>query len=307
MNWRNNFVWYPYFENQTPLDKPPVLLSIIDDYVNYGKEERTKILDLSEAGRELVFDFDYPLSEYVDKDTFERTFIDHFLQRRIGAETFTAFKLHLRAKLNTIMPYYNLLFDAMGEKFDILSGGSFKDIYLEASEGTHAGTEREDTHEVNKGKDTEKSKNTVEDERREEKIGTSNTSMHTVTDGETDRRYSDTPQNEISNVKNGAYVTDYTFQQDDNTVDSTGSGRSTDKKHNRADVVTSDDRELNSTDTKDGNRKKTSTGVDSGSKNYTLTHDALAAAETILKFKESSLKIYEMIFTDCDTLFYQLF
>ena len=62
-----------------------------------------------------------------EKDTYTREQIEtmilnHFLQRRIGFETVTAFRIQLDVKLNEIMPLYNKMFDAL-ENWEIFNDG----------------------------------------------------------------------------------------------------------------------------------------------------------------------------------------
>ena len=93
--------------------KPPTLYSIMNSIANYDAEEKTKIRNLAKATHEKIFDFEYPLSTKVDKEDFECQILNHFIMRRIGQETFTAFQLFLENKLNEILPYYNKLFDSL--------------------------------------------------------------------------------------------------------------------------------------------------------------------------------------------------
>ena len=55
--------------------------------------------------------------------------------------------------------------------------------------------------------------------------GTNTISSETSSQNISDRRYSDTPQNQLSNVQNGSYITDYNYDTDNGSVDveSTGS------------------------------------------------------------------------------------
>lgn len=92
---------------------PPTLYSIMNSIANFGKEEQTKIRNLAKATHEKIFDFDYPLSSKVDREDFECQILNHFIMRRIGQETFTAFQLFLENKLNEILPYYNIMFDSL--------------------------------------------------------------------------------------------------------------------------------------------------------------------------------------------------
>lgn len=93
--------------------KPPTLYAIMNSIANYDKEEQTKIRNLAKATREKIFDFEYPLSAKIDREDFECQILNHFIMRRIGQETFTAFQLFLENKLNEILPYYNIMFDSL--------------------------------------------------------------------------------------------------------------------------------------------------------------------------------------------------
>ena len=95
--------------------KPPTLYAIMNSIANYDAESKTKIRNLAKATREKIFDFDYPLSSKVNKEDFECQILNHFIMRRIGQETFTAFQLFLENKLNEILPYYNIMFDALAD------------------------------------------------------------------------------------------------------------------------------------------------------------------------------------------------
>lgn len=97
-------------------EKPPTLYSLLQSIVNYGKDEQTKIKDLAKVGRTTIFDFDYPLSDKITKEDFECMILNHFLMRRIGFETLTAFKIQLNVKMNSIMPMYNKLIDLLYEE-----------------------------------------------------------------------------------------------------------------------------------------------------------------------------------------------
>lgn len=102
--------------------KPPTLYSIMNSIANYDKEEYTKIRDLARATREKIFDFNYPLSDALNREEFEINILNHFIMRRIGFDTFTAFQLYLENKLNEILPYYNLMFDAF-KNYNLFNGG----------------------------------------------------------------------------------------------------------------------------------------------------------------------------------------
>lgn len=102
--------------------KPPTLYAIMNSIANYDSEEQTKIRNLALATHNKIFDFDYELSSALDKDEFEINILNHFIMRRIGFDTFTAFQLFLENKLKEILPYYNLMFDAF-KNYNLFNGG----------------------------------------------------------------------------------------------------------------------------------------------------------------------------------------
>ena len=198
---------YPFFNFilMSPLfiptdNRPPSIYDIMNAMVNFNTEDKTKTTDLAKATHSKIFDFDYPLSSKVDKEKFECMILNHFIMRRIGFQTFTAFKIQLNVKLNEIMPIYNKMFDAL-ENWDILK------------------KKKKTTRTGNENRENETS-NTLEN--------TSNTN----TTNTSDRRMSDTPQNALDNVKEGVYVTEYNYDTDtansSDTSNSRGTSNSTD-------------------------------------------------------------------------------
>lgn len=165
-------------------NKPPTVYFLLESIVNYGKDEKTKIKDLASEGRERFFNFDYPLTDKVDKATFETNILNHFMMRRIGTETFTAFQINLNAKMNEIMPLYNMMFESL-DGIDLLN-----ESYTRT------------------GSDNSNTTNSIE-----------NSSTTT-----SDKRYSDTPQNKLTEVQSGEYVTEYNY--DTNNDNSTSEGTS---------------------------------------------------------------------------------
>ena len=168
-------------------EKPPTVYAILNSIANFGKEDKTKIKDLASATREKIFNFTYPLSTKVDKEEFEKMILNHYMMRRIGFETVTAFQLQLNVKLNSIMPMYNKLFDML-DGWDLLNDGE-KVTRTVTDEKTSDTTNNNTTS------------NTLENN--------SNTNNTTVAD----RRESDLPQSEIDNVQDGSYMTKYNLDK----------------------------------------------------------------------------------------------
>lgn len=211
---------------------PPTLYRLLNSIVNYDEEEQTKIKNLAAAGREDIFDFEYPLSTHVDKEDFEVMILNHFLMRRIGYDTMTAFKIALNVKLNEIMPMYNKMFDML-DGWNIFNDG-------------------------------EVTSRTVTDS------GTNSLNNITTSQNTSDRRYSDTPQQQLQNVRDGKYITDYNYDTDNGSVSSS------------------------------------SAGTDSRSTLESITRTPSDKMKLYREFIENKKSIMTMIFEDLEPLFYGL-
>ena len=64
----NKFI-YPFIYPPAPDDYnlPPTLYSLLNSIVNFDKEDKTKIKDLAMSGKYKIFDFEYPLSDNINK------------------------------------------------------------------------------------------------------------------------------------------------------------------------------------------------------------------------------------------------
>lgn len=246
----NNFICYPFLPPNC--EKPPTVYSILNSIVNGTKEpnEYTKIKDLAKEGRSTIFDFDYPLSSNVSSETFETMILNHYMMRRIGFDTVTAFKLQLNVKLNEIMPIYNKMFDAL-ENWDIFNDGE-KQI--------RSGFDNRDSN------------------LKSENINNLENNSNTNTTTTSDNRSSDTPQNQLEDVKNGNYVTQYSY--DTNINSGTDNSISV------------------------GNSKTNSNTSEKNNYEETITRTP-ADKISILKDMQTNIKnIYTMIFNELDILFY---
>lgn len=155
--------------------KPPTIYAILNSIANYGKLEYTKIRELAKATHEEIFDFDYELSDKLNKEDFEIDILNHYMERRIGFDTVTSFQLHLENKLHEILPYYNKLFDAISD-YKLFSDGEV----------------------ITRHKTKDRT------------VGTDSTSHSTA-----DMRYSKYPQNQLDDIKDGNYVTDQNYNIND--------------------------------------------------------------------------------------------
>lgn len=235
-------MWNPYLypltipRLNTKNMKPPTIYQLLEAIVNYGKDDKTKIKNLARAGRSKFFDFDYPLSSKVNKEEFETLILNKFMMRRIGYETLTAFKIALNVKLNEVMPVYNKMFDFL-EGWDLFNDGEVTTRDRDYSGDSYMSS------------------------------GINSSSNNT-----SDRRFSELPQNEISNVQDGRYMTDYNYDTDNNTT----------------------------------NTNQSTTGNDSNREHEVITRSPSDKIRIYREFLENKNNIYSMIFKDLEELFYQL-
>lgn len=234
--------WIPnLYKLQNDYPEPPTIYALLNSYVNYGKtdEEKKSIKDLAKYGRSMFFYTDYPLTSNISKEDFEVMILNHFLMRRIGFDTVNAFSIRLINKLCEIMPTYNKMFDAL-----------------------HGWSLFNDGETVTRSSTTETTDSSVD--------MTSSDSETTTTN---DNRYSNTPQNDIQNVKDGKYTSEYSY----NTA--TGNDESS--------------------STKTGSSEGNSTTSE------TITRSPSDKIKTYDEFIKNRNHIYSMIFEELESLFYQ--
>ena len=242
------FPLYPLVPNILKLgisqDEPPTIYSLLNSYVNFANDTPAKIKDLANAGRAMFFDFDYPLATGMTKSEFECMILNHFMMRRIGYETVTAFKIALNVKLNEIMPMYNKLFESING-WNIFTDGEIMD-------------------------------RTVTDSRTVNNTGTSSGTNNTTSSTTSDRRFSNTPQNALQDVRNGQYVTEYNYDSDGGTSNSTSSA------------------------------SNNNSSVEGGNEIERIVRTPTDKMHLYTEFLRNRQNIYTMIFKDLDSLFYQI-
>lgn len=251
----NYFLPFPFIPANC--EKPPTVYAILESIVNPDVDlndpaPEVKIKDLAKVGRSTIFNFDYPLTSNITKEKFETMILNHFLQRRIGFETVTAFRIQLDVKLNEIMPLYNKMFDAL-ENWQIFNDGE---------KTVRTGTDNRTTQSTNNTSNQLTNHST------------------TSTNDVSDRRNSELPQNQLEDLRNGSYVTNYNY--DTNT-------------NNGEDNSTSQ-----------GTSQATNQGTDNNVYNETITRTPADKIAILKEMQENIKSIYTMIFKDLECLFYQL-
>ena len=162
--------------------------------------------DIIEKSYAKFFDFDFPIFDEEYRPILEKKIIRHFYTREIGDETVGLFMLHLSAKLNDIMPYYNQLYESE---------------LIELNPITDVSYSRSGSESLSASESTLSSLSTSE----------SNSSSEIHSNSMWDM-YQDTPQNQLAGVESLEYLTNATLDKDhgnssshqNGTVNSTGRG-----------------------------------------------------------------------------------
>lgn len=220
--------------------RPPLLYDLMNSMTNFGAETQTAIKDLARASSSQIFNFDYPLSTNVNKEDFETMILNHFIDRRIGFETYTLFHIKLETKMNEIMPYYNKIFDSFDDWNLFTDGGNM----------TKNSTDNRSTSR------------------------SSSSQSSSTTSGTSDRRKSDMPQNNLTEIQNGQYLTDYEYDSVSGSDSSSSSG--------------------------------SESGTDANAYHETTVTDVSNKIEVYEKFLENRNKTMTMIFDELESLFYGL-
>ena len=261
---------FPVFYPRLPLnnDLPPTIYSILNSLANYDTDNHIKIKDLARSTHEEIFDFEYPLTINISKEDFECTILNHFLMRRIGYDTVTAFQIALNVRLNEIMPRYNKLFDML-DGWTLFNDGEIIERTLQ---------EAKQKVDVNNGSTSTTSSNII----------SSTDSVQSANTNISDRRYSKMPENKLTDVQNGDYVTDYNY-------DTTTDNNSTNNTSNTNNSLASNTSNSNTNNVNDNNTV-----------HETITHTPADKIKIYNDFIENKNNIYTMIFNDLDRLFYGL-
>ncbi len=255
---------------------------------------QTKIKDVIAKAIPKIFDFDFPIFDESYRNVLETKILKHYYTREIGLETYGLWKLKLDTKLNEIMPFYNQLYKSALLEFNPL----YEVDYSKTGNRDASGT-RDNTENNSESYDESIDYNESHDE------STTNSNDGTLTKGTTTTTtnyYSDTPQGAISNVIDGTYLTNATY----NVVGNTGSDSTT----NNGSVDS--DGSSKSKNVKDGSRK----GSKSSNSNLTDTESYLESVRgkmssksysaLLMEYRETFINIDMMLIEELADLFFGL-
>lgn len=254
----------------------------------------SKIKDVIAKAIPKIFDFDFPIFDENYRNVLETKILKHYYTREIGLETYGLWKLKLDTKLNEIMPFYNQLYKSALLEFNPLYEVDYSKTGNRDSSGTRDNTEN-----------NSETYDEITDTNESHDESTTNSNDGTLTKGTTTTTtnyFSDTPQGAISNVIDGTYLTNATYNVTGNTgSDNTSNSGSADSEGSS-----------NSKNEKDGSRK----GSKTSNSNLTDTESYLESVRgkmssksysaLLMEYRETFINIDMMLIEELSDLFFGL-
>lgn len=270
------------------IDEPPTLYSILKSIAPSG----THTSDLWEYGSHYFFDFEYDL-QGINKEFFEKMVLNHYLTRRINYQTAELFKLKLESKLLEVLPKYNLLFNNI--YFNIFDNGTLERTTCSKEHYADNSAEKNFTNE-NLNSSVKSEQLTLSNMENNIINNATNNSNTTNT-----RKFSDTPQNLISDIEDNNYLTEYeaTINENTNTTNENNNSKTTQNASLNNSNLTLSNNSRNYSNNKDSYYNKTNTNTE----NVVNTSNKL---ESVIKIQREYLSVFTMLYKDLDCLFYGL-
>jgi len=270
------------------IDEPPTLYSLMKSMAPDG----TRTNDLWKFGRKYFFNFEYDLQN-IDKETFEKMLLNHYLTRRINFQTAELFRIMLENKLLEVLPKYNLLFNNI--YFNVFDNGTTELQYTSSEHYEDNSAEKNFTNE-NLNASVKGAQQTL--------ANTANNIINNVTNNSNatnTRKFSDTPQNLIEDIDDNNYLTEYEVANNKNTNTTKENNNTTTMQNatlNNSNLTLSNN-SRNYSNNKDSYYNKTNTNKE----NVVNTSNKL---DSIIKIQQEYLSVFTMLYKDLDCLFYGL-
>lgn len=238
----------------------------------------------------MIFDFDFPIFDESYRDMLEKKIIYHFYTREICEETLGLWKLRLRNKMNEIMPYYNQLYKSELIKFNPLYDTDIttnRNVVNQGKEKTDNGTNATDVNQKDITRDTSGTND-----------GTQN-DVNTASRGNTDL-FSDTPQNGLTDVIDGNYLTNARVVNEQNKTQGNTSVNNT---YSDAENVKENNKNIKSS-TSTGS--KSTDNMESYSEQVLGNRGGQAFSDLLTKFRNTFLNIDMLVIDELSELFFGL-
>lgn len=256
------------------------------------------IKDILTTAAPKIFDFDFPIFDEQYRLPLEIKILRHYYTREICEETVGLWKLRLEDRLNTIMPYYNKLYESELIEFNPMYDVDLTRDHKTKNDGENNNTSNRITH----GESSGTSDGTRNDILNNVKKGTSNTATKNTNTGTVDttikntnngtvavtgsaktsetssvnkngvawKLYSDTPQGGIngidradSNLANMGYLTNATKDTTNEHTNTSGAGQSSSTSNQTTNDTNNGTTKVVSSDTNVGNVNTTTNDTES--------------------------------------------
>ena len=270
-----------------------------------------------EIGRKKLFNFDYPIFDERYRKQFETNIIKEFYFKEIGFETEGRFIFELEHFLTLNMPYYNKLFESELIEFDPLESYSLETVSKREidSDKTENKNNQLNTESETLGIDKNTGKQTTD---------TTNNQTHTENDKVTNKEtgnefnrqiFGDTPENRLRLTTNadGTGVLEYATNITENA-----SSSKNDSDSQRNSSSNTDDKQKSTVDTTNdtsskvnnqSNMNQTESNTENSDIDETFTESKRGSigvktySEMLLEYRETFIRIEQMIFKEMKELF----
>lgn len=252
--------------------------------------------------------------------------LKHYYLREICCETVGIWKLWMNERLETIMPYYNQLYESELIKFDPLNDVNLTRKHDRTVDGTEERNgETSDTANGTREITNNGTKNTTNNGTREvtgtndtKETGTSDTTTSAESNETKRDLFSDTPQGAITGLENENYLTNARKITDNVTnsgSEDTGTSRNIDNDYtendttnNTENTTTNNTENMSTNDTKTGTNKVT--GTSNTTEDYLETLIGKQGSGTyskmLMEFRDTFLNIDMMVIDEFKDLFFGL-
>lgn len=252
--------------------------------------------------------------------------LKHYYLREICCETVGIWKLWMNERLESIMPYYNQLYESELIKFEPLNDVNLTRKHDRTVDGTEERNgETSDTANGTREIINNGTKNTTNNGTREvtgtndtKETGTSDTTTSAESNETKRDLYSDTPQGAITGLENENYLTNARKITDNVTnsgSEDTGTTRNIDNDYtendttnNTENTTTNNTENMTTNDTKTGTNKVT--GTSNTTEDYLETLIGKQGSSTyskmLMEFRDTFLNIDMMVIDEFKDLFFGL-
>lgn len=206
--------------------------SICEDAYTVKMIDDSSLKPLEDASINSIIDAGIKRIFWQDEDKFEiyneehrnelcRKILRHYYTREIGAETFGLWKLWVNERMSLIMPYFNKLYESAELKFNPLYNIDIRrnGYNVNTEKGKNTIDKNEEHISVNNESNVENKKDKINRKNNEQGFSDNssvnkenkrlneNSKGNEIDNNEEYKRFSDTPQNGLEDVRDGRYLT----------------------------------------------------------------------------------------------------